>query len=285
MTALVGPLREALDAFAKIWSADGGLAIVRAILVFVVGLVLATVITRRLRWPGASARALFWVRQTVRYGILLLALFLALRTLGVDLTVLVGAAGIVTVAVGFASQTAASNLISSWFLLGEQPFSVGDFIQVGDVFGEVVSIDALSVKVRTFDNVLVRIPNKTLLETNVINTTRFPVRRVDTLLRVGFREDLEHVRRTLLQVADRNPSCLEEPKPVVWFNGFGESGVQIKFSVWTLTENYYDVSSEIVTDIKSALEAAGIEIPVLQVAVRSVQDSPEVDRTSALPPS
>jgi len=267
MNELSETLAAAVRAVGAVWSAGGAAAVLRAVLIFVLGLVLASMVARRVRWPGATPRALFWVRQTVRYGLLFLAIFLALRTLGVGLDVLLGAAGILTVAVGFASQTAASNLISSWFLLGEQPFGVGDLIRVGDVFGEVTSIDALSVKVRTFDNVLIRIPNETLLKTNVVNTTRFPVRRVDTLLTVAFESDLDRVRQALLAVADRNPHCLEEPRPVVWFQGFAESGVSIKFSAWTLTDLYYDVGSNLVVEIKKALDAEGIEIPVPHVAL------------------
>jgi len=268
MNALTDQLQPLFEAISQLWSAQGPAALLRASLIVVIGLALAAWIPRRIRWAGSSARALFWLRQVTRYGIVFIAAFVALRVLGVELQVLLGAAGIVTVAVGFASQTAASNLVSSWFLLGEQPFNVGDLIRVGDVFGEVISIDALSVKVRTFDNVMIRIPNKTVLETNVINETRFPLRRVDIVLSVAHRERLGRVRDALLDVADRNPRCLVEPPPIVYFQGFGSSGVQLKYTVWTQTEHYYDVGSELVVQVENALDAAGIEISVPQVSFR-----------------
>ena len=83
------------------------------------------------------------------------------------------AAGLLTVALGFAAQTSASNLISGLFLLGERPFVVGDVIRLASgITGEVVGIDLLSVKIRTFDNLLVRVPNETLLKSELTNLTR-----------------------------------------------------------------------------------------------------------------
>ncbi|MDX1392229.1 MAG: mechanosensitive ion channel family protein, partial [Rheinheimera sp.] len=141
---------------------------------------------------------------------LILALFVAsaLKQLGFSLSVLLGAAGVLSVALGFASQTSASNLISGLFLIGEQPFKLGDTIKVGSTTGEVLSIDLLSVKLRTFDNLFVRIPNETLIKSEVTNLTRFPIRRFDLLLGVAYKEQIATVRKVLLEVADNNPLCL-----------------------------------------------------------------------------
>jgi hypothetical protein len=87
----------------------------------------------------------------------------ALHQAGLKLGVLPGAAGILTVAIGFASQTSASNLISGLFVIAERPFVVGDIIRVAETTGEVLSVDLLSVKIRTFDNLYVRIPNEGII--------------------------------------------------------------------------------------------------------------------------
>ena len=114
----------------------------------------------------------------------------ALRELGFKLSVLLGAAGVLTVAVGFASQTSASNIISGLFLLGERPFSVGDVIRVGSTTGEVLSIDLLSAKLRTFENLFVRIPNETLIKSEVTNLSRLPVRRLDLKIGIAYKEEV-----------------------------------------------------------------------------------------------
>lgn len=185
----------------------------------------------------------------------------ALGELGFHVGVLMGAAGLFTVALGFASQTSASNLISGLFLIIEQPFVIGDIVRVEDVTGEVLSIDLLSIKLRTFDNLFVRVPNETIIKTKVINLTHFPIRRIDLQVGVAYKEDLPRVREVLAEVADRNPLCLDEPAPVYIFKGFGESSLDMQFSVWTKRENYLALLNSIYLEIKAAFDAAGIEIP------------------------
>jgi hypothetical protein len=102
-----------------------------------------------------------------------------MRQLGFDFTVLLGAAGIVTVAIGFASQTSASNLISGLFLVWRRRSGIGDIVTVDGVTGEVLSVDLLSTKLRTFDNLQVRIPNETMVKARITTLNRFPLRRVD----------------------------------------------------------------------------------------------------------
>ena len=201
------------------------------------------------------------IQRGIFYSIIFLFILTALHHIGFNLGVILGAAGIFSVALGFASQTSASNLISGLFLLGERPFSVGDIIKVGDTLGEVLSIDLLSVKLRTFDNLHVRIPNESLIKTEVTTLTKFPIRRFDMKVGVAYKEDLPTVRDVLMEVAQKNPLCLEEPKPLFIFNGFGNSSLDIQFSVWCRRQNFLDLRNSIQLEVKAAFDATGIEIP------------------------
>lgn len=200
-------------------------------------------------------------RRLVYWLILILFAASALRELGFSLGVLLGAAGVLSVAIGFASQTSASNLISGLFLVGEKPFELGDIIQVGNTTGEVLSIDLLSVKLRTYDNLFVRIPNESLIKTEMINLTRFPIRRFDLLIGVAYKEDIARVREVLGQVANANPLSLDEPEPMFLFTGFGDSSLNIQFSVWAKRENFRELRNSLQEEVKLAFDAAGIEIP------------------------
>jgi len=210
---------------------------------------------------GDDAQRTMILRRVSFYTVAGLFAASALMELGFDLGVLLGAAGILTVAIGFASQTSASNVISGLFLLGERPFSVGDVIRVNGTTGEVLSVDLLSVKLRTFDNLFVRIPNETMIKTEVTNLRRFPIRRFDLMVGVAYKEDLDRVREVLLDVADRNPLCLEEPAPVIIFQGYADSAINHQFSVWAKTDNYLDLRNSIPMEVKEAFDEAGIEIP------------------------
>jgi len=178
-----------------------------------------------------------------------------------DLSILLGAAGILTVAIGFASQTSASNIISGLFLLGEKPFGVGDIVKVGTTTGEVIAIDLLSVKLRTFDNLFVRIPNETMIKAEITNLRRFPIRRFDLQVGVAYKEDLDRVREVLNAVADEHPLSLDEPAPMILFKGFGESSVNFQFSVWALSDNFLEIRTQIPIAVKKAFDEQGVEIP------------------------
>lgn len=200
-------------------------------------------------------------QRVIRYGMTVLVMVTALNELGFDLSIFVGAAGILTVAIGFASQTSASNLISGLFLMGEQPFVVGDVIRVGATTGEVISVDLLSVKLRTFDNLLVRIPNESLLRSELINVTHYPIRRVDILLRVHYKDDFLRVREVLSEVADGNTMALDEPSPIFIIQGFEECFQSIQFSVWTARHNYLPLKTELYAQIKQAFDRNNISFP------------------------
>lgn len=228
------------------------------------GLLLGRLVGRglvRMFSDQADAHQAMLLRRISFYTIAGLFVASALTELGFDLGVLLGAAGILTVALGFASQTSASNLISGLFLLGEKPFSIGDIIRVDQTTGEVLSIDLLSAKLRTFDNLYVRVPNETLIKSQITNLSRFPIRRFDVMVGVAYKEDLEHVRHVLDRVGHDNPLCLQEPAPLIIFQGFGESSLNFQFSVWTKRENFLAFRNSIQEEIKVAFDEEGIEIP------------------------
>lgn len=195
------------------------------------------------------------------YGLATLVLTAALNQLGFELKVILGAAGVLTVAVGFAAQTSASNLISGLFLMVDRPFVIGDVIAVDAFRGEIVSIDLLSCRLRTLDNLLVRIPNETMVKSSITNLSHYPIRRIDLKFGVAYKEDLSSVQRVLNRLAAENPLCLDEPRPLFLVLGFGESSVDLQFSVWTATQNVVETQNSIYDDIKRAFETESIELP------------------------
>ena len=164
-------------------------------------------VTQRYIMKKSTPQRQMIARKAITYTGFVLVLMAVLGELGVKLTALLGAAGIVGIAVGFASQTSVSNIISGLFLISEKPFSVGDVIRIGGTTGIIQSIDLLSIKIRTFDNLFVRIPNEKILSSEVTNITRFPIRRMDITLQVAYGQDLERVHELLSR--DRAGQFLE----------------------------------------------------------------------------
>ncbi len=177
--------------------------------------------------------------------VLLLAFATALQEVGFDLSLFVGAAGILTVALGFASQTSASNVISGLFLLAEGSLAVGDVIRIGTTTGHVVAIDLLSVKIRTVENLIVRVPNESLVKGEITNLTRFAIRRAAIPLKISYKEDLRRVRQVLLQVTEAYEKVLRDPEPSVTVEGFTDSGVDVELSAWLASGGFVDTKTEL----------------------------------------
>lgn len=199
--------------------------------------------------------------KIVKYVAILVVVFSLLKEFGFELTHIFAAAGIAGIAIGFASQTSISNVISGLFLIAERPFVVDDVISVGGTTGQVLSIDILSIKLRTFDNRFVRIPNESIIKSEVINITHFPIRRVEVRLGVAYKEDVVRVKNVLQDLANKNPLCLQEPEPVIIFDGFGNSSLDFFFGVWAAKTDFLKLKNSIQEDIKKRFDEEGIEIP------------------------
>jgi small-conductance mechanosensitive channel len=218
-------------------------------------------LTQRYLMKKSTPQRRMIARKAVSYTGFFLVLMAVLGELGVKLTALLGAAGIVAVAVGFASQTSVSNIISGLFLISEKPFAIGDVIKIGGTTGIIQSIDLLSIKIRTFDNMFVRIPNEKILTSEVTNVTRFPIRRMDIILQVSYQEDLDRVRFVLNEIAIANPWCLDEPAPVIVLSEFKESGIDLLFGLWFSKTDFLDLKNSIMNEILIRFRAEGITIP------------------------
>lgn len=227
--------------------------IVLALLLVLIGFICAKFVSKTfIRTLGNKFnphQRLVWQRGLF-YSIFLFFLIAGLKEAGFNLSLFLGAAGILTVALGFASQTSASNLISGLFLIGEGAFEVGDTIQItfirGQVLeGEVLSIDLLSVKLLTLDNVYIRLPNEQLIRAPVLNVSKFPIRRVPVSLSVNFHQNIAQVRTVLFQLAQQYHLVLDEPKPTITVTAFRESSLELLFAVWCKRENFHQVRDEI----------------------------------------
>lgn len=246
------------------------LSLARVGILLLVALPLLTVSTKWIRSYGSkklSPQQGMVLSKMIYYGGMIVIVFAVLGEFGFKLSHLLGAAGIIGIGVGFASQTSASNIISGFFLMAEKPFEVDDIITVQGTTGVVLSIDMLSVKLRTFDNKYIRIPNETLIKSEMTNITRFPVRRVDVPVGVAYKEDIGRVRKILLDVAQKNPLCLIDPQPLVIFNGFGSSSLDMTLLAWVAKADWLNLKNSIYEEIKVRFDEEGIEIPFPHVSL------------------
>lgn len=243
---------------------------VKALILVIVGYFIAKLATksaRKLIRAHASEHQTILLEKTVFFVVMLLFIMSALQQINFSLSVLLGSAGIVTAAVGFASKSSISNIISGIFLIIEKSFEIGDTIKVNGYTGTVKSIDILSVKIRTFDNTMVRIPNEKILGTDLTNLTHYRLRRVDIPIGISYTADVDKVKKVLLDLIADNTQVMKKPEPSVRITDFGDSAINIRFSVYAAKEDYGALKAELYEQVKLAFEREKIDIPYPQLTV------------------
>lgn len=242
--------------------ADGG-AWLRALGYILLGIVIRNIIVTTMRKyvdNHTSPHKAILFRRAIAYSVLFFFLLLALSELGFHSGVLLAVAGVLSVAIGFASQASTSNFISGLFLLGEKSFKVGDIIAVQNTRGEVISIDWLAIKLRTFDNLYVRVPNDDFVKGHVINFSKFNIRRIDIQMWVALDTDCEALHLLLDRVIGNHATFLHDPKSELFRLGVGVLGIRLQFSVWTQQEGFFTSRSKLIDLILPAMQNAGYTI-------------------------
>ncbi len=191
--------------------------------------------------------------KIIYYSGFLLLLISVLNEFGFHLSALLGAAGIFGVAIGFASQTSMSNMISGLFLLSEGFLSVGDLIQCNGVTGVVETIDLFSVKIRTFDDNLIRIPNEKLIKNDLTNITYYPYRRAEINISVSANTTLEELKVLLDHIVYDNQFAVKKPAHDVIFKSASSSALHVILRVWTPNKTFLALKQSLLPEIQEQL--------------------------------
>ena len=189
---------------------------------------------------GSNSIIVFFLRTVVWFA----GLYFALNQLGIELLGILASLAVFSLIIGLAVQQTLGNIVNSFLLAIDRPFEVGDRIEVEGTWGSVVSVGILSTKVLDRDERLVVIPNNTLVQSKVTNHARGGgdgvARRISIVLDIGvdYREDIDHVKYTLLQLAKECPYVIEKPEPRILLHELADFAKI--FRVYTWVEDYSD---------------------------------------------
>ena len=203
----------------------------------------------------------------IKYLLYTIVVIQILGLFGINFSALWGAAGIAGVAIGFAAQTSVSNIISGLFVITEGSLKLGDLIEVDGIKGYVDSINLLSVRVHTNDNQMVRIPNSTVIDSNLKNISYHKTRRLVIGVSVSYDTDMRKALDILITAPNLCSTVLKDPEPGAWYTGFGDSGINMELAVWFHEENFRQTKNDIFIAIKKVFDDASIEIPFNRLEV------------------
>lgn len=216
------------------------------------------------------------ILKILYYGTLTIVFIFNLPLIGIDPSALLVAGGVTGIILGFASQSIIGNLISGFFLMVERPIKIGDQVQINDVLGYVTDIRIISTLIRTYDGLLVRIPNQQVFTTNITNIVGHPVRRFEYTVRIRYSDDANAAIWIIKDLIDKEPFALLNPAPSVFVNDLGDSWVNISVRIWAPVSEWFEIKTRLLWNIKQALEENDIEIPLPQRIVRIQADAKKV---------
>jgi small-conductance mechanosensitive channel len=202
----------------------------------------------------------------VHYFILVIGIYIGLKTINIPLGAIVGLFAVIGVGIGFGLQNLTSNFISGVILLLERPVKVGDRLEVNNVWGDVQRINLRTTVIMTPDNIAIIVPNSKLLENEVVNYSYGdPKIRLNIPVGIAYGSDCEKATEILVRVAEENPHVLDDPKPHTWFREFGDSSLNFTLLCWIPDAiDKYDIISEVNHAIDKAFRENNIEIPFPQ---------------------
>ena len=212
---------------------------------------------------------------------LVLAIILAIESVGIDITWLIGASAALLVGIGMGMQQTFNDIISGIIILFEGTIEVGDVLEIDELVGTIREIRLRTCKIETRESIVVIVPNSKFVTSNVINwshnnkTTRFNVE-----VGVAYGSDVGLVKKVLLECADKHGEVLKKPFAFVRFEGFGESSLDFRLFFWTnRIWEVENIKSDLRFMIDDRFRESGITIPFPQRDVHFYPNNNESGRT------
>jgi MscS family membrane protein len=209
-----------------------------------------------------------------KYLIWFVAFILILYDFKIDITPFLAGAGIVGIALAFAAQDILGNFFGGAIISVDQPFKIGDRVQIENVFGDVTNIGPRSTRIKTLDSQIVTVPNSKVTSSIVTNYAMPDSKmKVRIPVSVAYGSNIKQVKALLLDIANNSAGntvwICSDPAPSVYFLEFAESSLNLQLIVWTKDyDKTLEVKDYINSQIDERFRAEGIEIPFRQVDVR-----------------
>lgn len=200
-------------------------------------------------------------------GGLVLGAMVALTILNLDTAVasILGAAGILGLAIGFAAQNTVENLIAGIMISIRRPLREGDLVETNDVFGVVRVINLRATVILTGPGQFVYVPNREVLRSKLVNYSKLGQRRVDVECGVSYADDLEKAKRVAIAAIEELPDRIENEEVDLFYEEFGDSSINFVIRYWIpFTRShgeYLKARSEAVMAVKRAFDENDISIP------------------------
>lgn len=234
------------------------------IISMIAGKILSMYLMRALQ-DKMDRKQLSMLLKLMRYSfVFLVTVFFILPFMGLELSSLLVAGGVLGIILGIAGQSIVANLISGIFLTLERPIKIGDQVNIDNNAGVVEDITFVSTIIRTFDGLYVRLPNDKVFLNNITNYAANVARRFEYVIGITYDSDADKAIGMIKSIIDDDPIAFKNPIPTVFVDKLDDNGVNIFVRIWAPSTEWYSVKTRLLWIIKKTLEENGIKIALPQ---------------------
>ena len=205
-----------------------------------------------------------FARNLIFSVIMVIVIIAAVGKLGVETASFVAIIGAAGLAIGFALQGSLSNLAAGVMLIVFRPFKADDFVEIASSIGTVKEIQMFNTILDSPDNIRKIIPNSQVIGGTIKNYTANNTRRVDLVVGVSYKADLQKTKEVIESVLNSNELILADPKPTIAVSELANSSVNFVIRPWCEPKNYWNVYFGVTEKVKIALDENNIQIPFPQ---------------------
>ncbi len=260
---------------AKDWLVTNGPNVLIALVIFIIGRILAkwvaTIARKAMLKAGIEQTLVRFLNKLIYYVLLAAVVIAAADQVGIKTTSFIAILGAAGLAVGLALKDSLANFASGVMLILFQPFKVGDAISTAGVTGKVFQIDIFSTIIMTPDNQKVIVPNSSITSGVITNITAEPTRRIDLTIGIGYDDDITQAKKVLKSLVDADSRILKDPAPAIGVVELADSSVNLIVRPWVKTGDYWDVRLDLTEKIKLTFDKEGISFPYPQQEVHMRQ--------------
>ncbi len=252
-----------------------GLKILAAIVIFILGRMLAKFIVSRVRGEmekrGVEPSLVGFSASMLNVALMVFVVLAALGKLGIQTTSFVAVVGAAGLAIGLALQGSLSNFAAGVLILIFKPYRVGDYVVAGGGEGLIEEIGIFTTTLVTLDNRTQILPNAIATGGVIENYTKKGTRRLDLVAGVSYGDDIVKVKKILQEILEGEPRILPEPAPTIGLMEMGDSSINFAFRPWVKVEDYWDLFFHLQEKIKTRFDEEDITIPFPQRDVHLIK--------------
>lgn len=243
-----------------------GLDLVGAVLILIVGWIVANWLQKRIVRAGRKSEKLDETLTTIfgktaKVIIMVVVIIAVLQQFGVQTASLLAVVGAAGLAIGLAWQGTLSDVAAGIMILIMRPFKIGDAVEAGGTTGVIDEIGLVLTKMHTFDNVAMYMPNSDIWGSKIMNYAENDNRRVDMVIGFSYDDDIDLAKRTIQEVLSQDDRILDDPAPQIAVSELGGSSVDVIVRPWTKKENYWPLKFDLTERIKKRFDEVGLNFP------------------------